>query len=316
MKQICKGCFKPNILEYCSDCRKQLFNKGRVSSSLPFAMQERSQLSILSSYNKERTLKDIRIEYALLQREKELALVMEKGSHILKVAPTGILERLGQLPANEHLTMQIAAQVYNIYTAPNAAMVLGDNNIAYITRRFDITGSNTYIKKYILPELFAKSGLSYNGIEDIAVLLQQYLAAYKPQVEHLFAICILNYLFSCHGQQLFQFSLIESSTGEYLLSPAYNLLCTELHENTQPDILYTLENGEPFIRAGGYTYTDFSTLASRIGILPKRAERILAIFTQHELIVDYLIGRSFLDEESKQLYGQLYHQRLDRLKMR
>jgi serine/threonine-protein kinase HipA len=42
------------------------------------------------------------------------------------------------VPANEHLTMQLARQVYKINTAENGLIFFKDGSPAYITRRFDI----------------------------------------------------------------------------------------------------------------------------------------------------------------------------------
>lgn len=316
MKQICKACYKPRIPDYCADCRRKLFNKARISASLSFPAPQREQLSILSSYNKERTFADIRLEYALKQKENELELAEGRGSHILKVVPTGSFQRLEQLPANEQLTMQIAEQVYNIYVAPNALAYLQDESPAYLTRRIDITDSNLYINKYSLPELFEKSGMEVNNsTAGIAELLKRYLAAYKPQIEHVFALCVFNYLFSCAGINLQQFSLVENADGEFILSPAYNLLCTALHDDRDDDPLQ-YRDGMAHLVEGGYAYLDFYSLATEIGIAPKRAERMLNGFLQNELQVEYLAGQSFLSEESKGEYIHLYKNRLLRFSRR
>lgn len=42
------------------------------------------------------------------------------------------------MPANEHLTMQIARQVFNIETAENALIFFSNGDPAYITKRFDV----------------------------------------------------------------------------------------------------------------------------------------------------------------------------------
>lgn len=317
MKLSCKGCFKPNIIEYCADCRRQLFSKARIASLLPFRLPERDQLAILSSYNKERSLQDIRIEYALQQNGTSLSLVSEGGSHILKVIPTGTFGRLGQLPANEHLTMQIAAQVYNIDVVPNALIFEQNGQSAYITRRFELSQSRIYTNKYSLADLVATEEQPLDSVEGIAGLLRKYLAAYKPQVEHLFALSIFNYLFSNHSPTYHQLSIIETVEGEYILSPAYNLICSALHNSTKGMSLYNGDYASPdFVRNGFYSYPDFLTLAQRIGIVAKRAQRILTRFMENDLAVDYLIAHSFLDEESRTSYTQLYHQRLKQLRMK
>jgi len=45
---------------------------------------------------------------------------------------------LDYTPANEHLTMQLAGQIFYINTPPNAFMRFRDNLPAYIVRRFDV----------------------------------------------------------------------------------------------------------------------------------------------------------------------------------
>ena len=63
----------------------------------------------------------------------------ERGQYILKPAPSSysLLERK-YCPANEHLSMQIAAQVYHIETAANGLCFFRDGEAAYLTRRFDV----------------------------------------------------------------------------------------------------------------------------------------------------------------------------------
>ena len=63
----------------------------------------------------------------------------EQGHYILKPAPTSyhIFEK-SYCAANEHLTMQIASQVYGIETAPCAMIFFKNGEPAYLTRRFDL----------------------------------------------------------------------------------------------------------------------------------------------------------------------------------
>src|ERR1044072_7263809 len=107
MRQVCKGCFQPNVVGYCPGCRKSLFLSAKISPYLAVTLPSRDQRAVLASYNKEKSLTDVRIEYALQQNGNKLELTEETGTHILKPIPTGPYERLNQLPANEHLTMQI-----------------------------------------------------------------------------------------------------------------------------------------------------------------------------------------------------------------
>jgi serine/threonine-protein kinase HipA len=299
----CKGCLAANVPEYCADCRKALFDKAKVSSILPFKKPERNQLQVLASYNRRSRLEDIRLEYEVLQRGRELQLTNENGSHILKPAPTGSLTRLDQAPANEQLTMQLA-RIYNIHTLPSGLVNFPNGEFAYISRKIVTDPAGYSVYKYSLEELFLETvGRSYMTIEEIGKFLRNFIGAYIPQVEKLFELAIFNSLFRVHGLAISQMDLLETRAGEYLLSPAYNLICTELHEERAPDILYHVGD-EPFIRAGGYTYPDFLELGRRLGMRQKRCERILDRFLQNKLVAEALISYSFLNPESKRMYSQ------------
>ncbi|HQT21521.1 hypothetical protein [Daejeonella sp.] len=47
---------------------------------------------------------------------------------------------------NEHLTMQIARQVYGLKTAENALIFFQDGTPAYLTKRFDVKEDGTKSK--------------------------------------------------------------------------------------------------------------------------------------------------------------------------
>jgi serine/threonine-protein kinase HipA len=47
------------------------------------------------------------------------------------------------VPANEHLTMQIAGQLFGIAVPPNACVELSDGEPAYLVKRFDRRADGT-----------------------------------------------------------------------------------------------------------------------------------------------------------------------------
>ena len=46
--------------------------------------------------------------------------------------------KIDQVPANEHLTMQIAKQVFKLKVAENALIFFQNGEPAHLTKRFDI----------------------------------------------------------------------------------------------------------------------------------------------------------------------------------
>src|SRR5690606_25002246 len=72
-------------------------------------------------------------------QKNKLRLIQEgeQGQYILKPIPN-VGKNTDQLPANEHLSMQIARQVFGIDTAENALVFFKNGDPAYMTKRFDV----------------------------------------------------------------------------------------------------------------------------------------------------------------------------------
>jgi serine/threonine-protein kinase HipA len=139
-------------------------------------------------------------------------------------------------PANEHVTMQIAKQVYNIPTAENGLVFFRNEEPAYITKRFDVTRNGTKLGKEDFASLAGKTeenageNFRYNySYEGIAELIKEHVGAWKIEMEKFYSLVVFNFLFSNGDAHLKNFSLLETINGDYILSPAYDLLDTRIH---------------------------------------------------------------------------------------
>ena len=104
------------------------------------------------------SISGVQLKYSLRLEGKELKLVDKGGQYILKpIPPEVLIVEAGQAPENEHLTMQIASQIFNIKTAANALIFFKDGTPAYITRRFDVRSDGT---KYLQEDMAQLSGSS------------------------------------------------------------------------------------------------------------------------------------------------------------
>ena len=83
--------------------------------------------------------------------------------------------------------------------------------------------------------------------------------------------------------------------------------------HSDEDPLHYMQSGDTFLRKGGYTRFDFYSFGVDIGIVPKRAERILNRFAENELLVEYMVANSFLSDEGKGAYLELYKERFSEL---
>ncbi|MGN6435839.1 MAG: HipA domain-containing protein [Agriterribacter sp.] len=326
---MCPGCYKTNAEGYCSNCRRQLFNGAKVSPVLTFEAPAIDNLAEYQQKTKRLSISGVQLKYSLRLEGKELKLVETGGQYIIKPIPPSTLLKYPEIaPENEHLTMQIAEQVFGIKTAANALIYFKDGAPAYITRRFDVKADGT---KYLQEDMAQLSGRSrhtgkpgddfkYNGTyEEIGKLIEQHVAAYPPTLERFFQLVLFNYIFSNGDAHLKNFSLMETGMGDYTLTPAYDLMCTLLHIPDETDMALDLykddHNSEFYSSYGFFGQPDFRIFAAKLGLQPIRTNRLITALLTNKQEVITLIKKSFLADEMKAAYIDRYLERLRRLGM-
>ncbi len=245
----------------------------------------------------------------------------ERGTYILKPAPSSYaLSERKYCPANEHLTMQLASQVYHIETAPNALCFFRDGEAAYLCRRFDVGPDG---RKYQQEDFASLAGLTnanggsdykYSNLsyEECADIIRRYVKAAPVEILKFFRIVVFNYLTLNDDAHLKNFSLINRGDGEYHLSPAYDLINTSLHLG-MPRI-FALDKGlfkEGMQLSDTRTVcrNDFDEFGRRIGLSARVVKRELDTFATEFPLVKELIDRSFLSDGLKRSYWLSYKYR-------
>lgn len=238
----------------------------------------------------------------------------EQGTYILKPRPNSyqLLNR-DYCVANEHLTMQIASQVYNIETAANGLCFYSDGEAAYFTRRFDVHSGGKYQQEdfaSLMGYTKANGGSDYKycnaSYEECAEVISRYVKASRIDLLRFFRLVLFNFITLNDDAHLKNFSLINQG-NEYRLSPAYDLINTSLHLYNPR--IFALDKG--LFREGmpsGDTHSvgskEFLEFARRIGIPEKMAQRELKRFSEEKSLVHNLIDHSFLSDDLKKLYKQ------------
>ncbi|MFV0398724.1 MAG: type II toxin-antitoxin system HipA family toxin [Bacteroidales bacterium] len=323
--EVCPGNLTPGFDTYSPSSIRKLFNGKKVSPLLDFDYD--ADGSVLAQNVNQMSVSGVQEKLsAVVEKGKILLTPSEmQGQYIIKPAPTyKHLRFRNHIPANEHLTMQIAKQVYKMNVAENGLVFFANDEIAYITKRFDINAEGRKVKQEDFSSLAKKSSLThgvdfkYTGsYEDVALLLKENVSVWQVEMSKLFTLIIFNYLFSNGDAHLKNFSLQQSPNGDYLLSPAYDLMNTSLHVNDED---FALQDGllpknvrsEIYCNSGHPCQDDFITFADRIGVLAKKRDEIIAFFSKKHPLIDELIDRSFLDERTKRMYKQSYQERLSR----
>ena len=317
----CPGTLAPGHNTYSRTCLNRVFQGKKVSHILPYnSPTSNSETAELFEENqKNLSISGVQEKFSVILEKNKLRLAKEgeKGSYILKPIP-GAGRRRDQMPANEHLTMQIARQVYGIETAENALIFFGDGSPAYITKRFDVNDDDTKKAQDDFASLAGKTPQThgehykYSGnYLDLFNLMKKFLPAYKVEAPKLLKLIMFNYLFSNGDAHLKNFSILETSLGDYRLSPAYDLLNSRIHVQ---DADLALEDGLlPKLLAQGKLGQQFATLAELAGIPKKIFSDIFHLLLSKSDAVEKLTAASFLWDSSKRNYLQAYQGKLKKL---
>ena len=113
----CPGTLAAGFTTYSRTCIKRVFNGSKVNHILPYN-------SLHSNQNGEDSFEDnatrisisgVQEKFSLIQLKNKIRLTKEgeQGTHIFKPIPN-VSKNADQMPANEHLTMQIAQKVFGI----------------------------------------------------------------------------------------------------------------------------------------------------------------------------------------------------------
>jgi serine/threonine-protein kinase HipA len=317
--KYCPSTLMPGFTTYSPSGQQALFGSRskKVSHILPFGPPGKNS-ELTQEYNEKRkhiSISGVQEKYYLRLEKNRLFLTDIGGTHILKPVPMERLDRVTDLPANEHVSMQIARQVFGIKTAACGMIFFDDGSPAYITRRFDYRPDGT--GKYqvedfasLLTKTPEREGIDfkYNATYlDIAKQIKQQAAAAPVVLLEFFRLLVFNYLIANGDAHLKNFSLMETEQGDYILSPAYDLLCTALHIDDSRLALHGgLYEGDynekAYLNFGTYTRTSFIIFAEKAGINPALAGTVVDELMRGTLKAMELVERSFLSDEAKKKY--------------
>ena len=307
------------ISPYSSTTLKYLTGGVPVSPILPFRSLE-AHTAQLNANRGRISLSGAQSKYSVCIKDGQFVLTEagEQGSFILKPMLFDF-ENSKESPENEHLTMQIARQVFSIDTAANALCYFENGEPAYITRRYDIAADGSRIQQEDFASLagisadthgrdYKYTALSY---EEIGQLIKHFLPAWRVEMVKFFDLILFNFLFSNGDAHLKNFSVMMTPEGDYRLAPAYDLIDTHIH--LPGDGIFALQKG---LFADGRTYPlgignkDFREFGLCLGLPEKVVARELARFCADYPSIEKMVRESSLSDKVKRDYYEHYHTRL------
>ena len=317
----CPGTLAAGFTTYSRTCIKRVFNGNKVNHILPYNSLQSNQNGD-DSFEENATrisISGVQEKFGIIQLKNKIRLTKEgeQGTHIFKPIPNGP-KNADQMPANEHLTMQIARQLYGIETAENAMIFFQDGTPAYITKRFDVQTDGSKLAQEDFASLAQRTpqthGTDYKYLGnylELFELMQRHLPTYKIEAPKLLKLLVFNYLFSNGDAHLKNFSVIETSMGDYRLSPAYDLLNSRIHIEDKD---FALDDGLlPKNLAQGKIGLQFAKLAELAGISEKNFQTIMELMLSKSDLVEKMVVASFLNDTTKRNYLQSYQGRLKQL---
>ena len=229
--------------------------------------------------------------------------------------PTGYIlkpqtEEFAALPESEQLVMHMA-DVCGITTVPHA-LIAENGNYAYITKRVDRVIEKNAVFMLAMED-FCQLDLrltadKYKGsYERCAKIIERYSSRKGFDKAELFARLVFCFMTGNSDMHLKNFSLIETAprSGEYILSPAYDLLPVNvIMPEDQEQFALTMNGKKSNLHRG-----DFLKFADACGISRTAAEKMIArLLTKEQELVD-LCDASLLPDEMKQTFRKLIMKR-------
>lgn len=294
-----------------------------LPQGLPFT---KAELRLPVALRKERrnSISGVQSKVLLSLIDGELRLVESGGDFILKPVPEDSEARFAaDIPANEHLTMQIARQIFGIKTADNRLIEFADGELAYLTRRFDRRNGET-VRQEDLCQVAGRSvethGSAYKydfSYEEMADIIRAVVPAARIELPKVFLQILFDYIFANGDAHLKNFSVYESALGDYVMTPAYDLLSTSLHyPHDLTFMALSLFKDDDFMTSefeqlGFYTAPDFILLGRSYGVDEKGVLSMIRKFKAKAASVEDMVRASRLTSAAQEEYLRIFHDRLN-----
>jgi serine/threonine-protein kinase HipA len=317
----CPGTLKTGYDTYSSTALKRMFNGRRVSHLLPYNSPTKDALTdeLFEENQRRISISGVQEKFSVCLEKNKLRLIREgeHGQYILKPIPSAG-RHTKEMPANEHVSMQIARQVFDIQTAENCLIFFRDGSPAYLTKRFDVKedGSKKAQEDFAslagrTPQTHGENYKYLGSYAELFELLRKYVPAYSVEAPKLFKLILFNYLISNGDAHIKNFSLLETELGDFILSPAYDLLNSRIHIK---DSDFALAEGLlPPSESQGKISVQFHKLGQKAGMSDRQIETVFTLLLSRQKQVKELIAHSYLSDSVKRNYEQAYLSRIKKL---
>ncbi len=317
--EYCFGCLKDDVEGFCSSCEKRLFDRSKINPQFKFNWEDISK--VIDGYPAGFSISGVQTKGFIGKiTGTELSSNLNHDENSIYIIKP-LLSRFdlpSDSPANEHVTMQMAKQLYGIRIAECCFMRFANGTPAYVTRRFDYNKDEEKLSQEDFASILQAKKDDNGGYKYFAKTYEDFGDILSPlnKIEFI-RILIFNFLVGNGDAHLKNFSLLETSDGDMQLSPSYDLMNTKIHVNDSPIALNLFRELErtSLPRGKTYTYTinDFIELGKRFGIRSRLLENIVVEFEGTKDEMTGMINKSFLSAKAKKKYTEIVDKNFDQL---
>jgi len=178
------------------------------------------------------------------------------------------------LPELEDLTMKMA-ETAHIRTARHTLIRLADGELGYLTLRMDRGRKGEKISMLDMCQLTNRlTEHKYHGTyQQLAETIKKYSSAPMLDVQRFWEVVLFSWITGNSDMHCKNFSLLDSGNGEYVLSPAYDLLAVLLADPQDTDEMamsFTVGGGKK-----GFNRNTFITAITQSGVPAAVAEKMI-----------------------------------------
>ena len=212
------------------------------------------------------------------------------------------------LPELEDLTMKMA-EAAHIRTARHTLIRLADGELGYLTLRMDRGRKGEKISMLDMCQLSNRlTEHKYQGTYlQLADTIKRYSAAPMLDVQRFWEVVLFSWMTGNSDMHCKNFSLIDLGNGEYVLSPAYDLLAVLLVDpaDTEEMAMSFTVGGEKSGFSRDTFMMAFTQSGNSVSVAEKMIERMKGCIPKWK----ELISQSFLPEKMKTDYYALLDKR-------
>ncbi len=211
------------------------------------------------------------------------------------------------MPQNEHVTMRIA-EAFGIQTVKSSLIRLQSGELSYITKRIDRTDDNQKIHMLDMFQITEAFDKYKSSMEKIGKALGTYSSNTVLDKIFFFELALFSFLTGNNDMHLKNFSMIQSNSG-WLLSPAYDLLNVAIvNPEDKEEMALTIEG-----KKNRLSRSNFEALGKSLNLTDKQIAGVFKRFNKNKSIAIKWIENSFLSDNMKAQYIELFNERNTRI---